>query len=281
MNSHQCDETKTGESAIMKIIGEKINGTRTSVARAIKNREAGFILSLAEAQIRAGADILDVNAGSTPDRESDDIVWLVQTIQDMADIQLCLDSSRAEPLKAALAKVNHIPMINSISGESKRLNDILPLAAEHQCELIALALDEGGIPKTADRRFDVVCRIMDLTRKSGLPDEKIYIDPLVMSIATDTEAGNITLEVIRRIRTEFPRTHITMGLSNVSFGLPNRQLINRTFLSLALAYGLDSAIIDPTEAAMQESLLATQLLLGKDRFCRNYTTAHRNGIEHG
>ena len=262
----------------MKIIGEKINGTRKSVSQAIIERDSEFIVSLAKAQIDAGAALLDVNAGSTPDRESDDLVWLVHTIQDAVDIQLCIDSSRPEPLKAALKEVKQKPMINSISGESKRLNEILPLAAENNCELIALALDEGGIPKTADSRLDVISKMMKLTREHGLSDDKIYIDPLVMSIATDMKAANITLEVIRRIKTDFPEVHITIGLSNVSFGLPNRLLINRTFLSLALAFGMDSAIIDPTEVDMCETLLATELLLGRDRFCRKYTGAHRAGF---
>lgn len=265
----------------MKIIGEKINGTRKSVARAIGNRDKDFIVSLAKSQVEAGAAVLDVNAGSTPDRETEDLVWLVQTVQSAVDTQLCLDSSRPEPLRAALGEVNHKPMINSISGEPKRLKNILPLAAEHHCELIALALDEGGIPKTAENRLHVVRRMVKLTREKEISDENLYIDPLVLSIATDMAAGNTTLEVIRRIREEFPRTHITMGLSNVSFGLPNRHLINRTFLTLALAAGLDSAIIDPTETSMREALLATELLLGRDRFCRNYTKASRAGAFRG
>jgi len=262
----------------MKIIGEKINGTRKSVARAITERDTRFIISLAQSQVDAGADYLDINAGSTPDRETKDLVWLVHTIQNEVDVKLCLDSSRPEPLKAALVEVKQTPMINSISGEPKRLNEILPLAAEHGCELIALALDEGGIPKTADKRIKVIRRMVKLTREQGMPDDKIYIDPLVLSIATDMEAGKTTLDVISRIREEFPLTHITMGLSNVSFGLPKRSLINRTFLTLALEAGMDSAIVDPTEPAMQEALLATQLVLGQDRFCRNFTKACRSGV---
>jgi 5-methyltetrahydrofolate corrinoid/iron sulfur protein methyltransferase len=262
----------------MKIIGEKINGTRKSVATAIVTRNAEVIIALAKAQIECGADFLDINAGSTPDRETEDLVWLVHTVQNAVNVKLCLDSSRPEPLRAALKEVNQTPMINSISGEPKRLNDVLPLAAEHGCELIALALDEGGIPKTADKRLEVIRSMIKLTREQGLPDEKLYIDPLILSIATDGDAGKTTLDVIRRVCEEFPRVHITMGLSNVSFGLPKRALINRTFLSLALAAGMDSAIIDPTEPTMRETLLVAQLILGQDRFCRNYTKACRSGL---
>ncbi|SHL31154.1 5-methyltetrahydrofolate--homocysteine methyltransferase [Desulfatibacillum alkenivorans DSM 16219] len=255
----------------MKIIGEKINGTRKSVDQAIKEKDAEFIAALAKAQVEAGANLLDVNVGSAPDTETEDLIWLVGVVQDAVDCQLCLDSSRPEPLKAALEKVNQKPMINSISGEPKRLEEILPLAAANDCELIALALDEGGIPKTADARMEVVRKMIARTRESGLADERLYIDPLVLSIATDIQAGNITLEVIRRIREEFPEAHITMGLSNVSFGLPKRMLINRTFLTLAYAAGMDSAIVDPTEVSMREAILTVKMLLGEDRFCRNYT----------
>ena len=262
----------------MKIIGEKINGTRKSVAQAIKNRDEQFIISLAQSQVEAGAALLDVNAGSTPDRETDDLIWLVNTVQDAVDIQLCLDSSRPEPLKAVLKKVKQKPMINSISGESKRLKEILPLAVEHDCELIALALNESGIPKTVNERLEVIRQMVKVTRKNGLPDDNLYIDPLVLAIATDMEAGKTTLKVIQCIREEFPDAHITMGLSNISFGLPNRHLINRTFFTLALAAGMDSALMDPTEPAMREALLLTNLVLGQDRFCRNYTKAYQSGI---
>lgn len=262
----------------MQIIGEKINGTRKSVAQAIAERNEAFIVSLATSQVDAGAHFLDVNAGSTADSETEDLVWLVQTIQDVVDVKLCLDSSRSDPLQAALKKVKQTPMINSISGELKRLQDILPLAAEHNCELIALALDEGGIPKTADKRLDIIRHMVQKTREHGLDDEKLYIDPLILSIATDINAGNTTLDVIHRIREEFPRVHITMGLSNISFGLPKRSLVNRTFFALAMAAGMDSAIMDPTEPAIRETLFATQMVLGQDRFCKNYTKAYRAGL---
>ena len=261
----------------MKIIGEKINGTGKSVAEAIAKRDADYIADLAEEQVKAGAALLDVNAGTTPDREAEDLVWLVGVVQDTVLTRLCLDSSRFEPLEAALKAVNHTPMINSISGESRRLEDILPLAARRGCEVIALALDENGIPKTVEERLAVIRRIMEKTRAAGLPDGNVYIDPLVMSIATDWTAGRIALEIIRCVRLEYPETHLTMGLSNVSFGLPNRSLVNRTFLSLAVSAGLDSAIIDPANREMRETLLATELVLGQDRFCRNYTQAYRSG----
>jgi 5-methyltetrahydrofolate--homocysteine methyltransferase len=143
--------------------------------------------------------------------------------------------------------------------------------------VIAVALDESGIPKSVEDRLNVVKRIFNATREAGISDEKMYVDPLIMTIATVTQAGLIALESMREIKRRYPRAHITCGLSNISFGLPRRSLINRTFLSLALEAGLDSAIVDPTNQELRESLLATELLLGRDHFCRNYTRASRSG----
>ncbi len=262
----------------MQIIGEKINGTRTQVREAIVNRDAHFIKGLAEEQAQAGVDLLDVNAGTTPDREPDDLVWLVRTVQEAVEMPLCLDSTNPAALIEALKHIRREPMINSICGDSERLENILPIVTKHNCAVVALALDESGIPKSVDDRLRVVKRVFRATREAGVSDEKVYVDPLILTIATDTQAGLIALESIRAIKREYPKAHITSGLSNISFGLPGRSLINRTFLTLALEAGLDSAIVDPTNQGLRESLLASELLLGRDPFCRKYTQAFRSGL---
>ncbi|MCX5811999.1 MAG: methyltetrahydrofolate cobalamin methyltransferase [Proteobacteria bacterium] len=262
----------------MKIIGEKINGTRAQVRTAIVNRDANFIKGLAEDQVRAGVDFLDVNAGTTPDREPDDLVWLVKTVQEAVDISLCIDSTNTVALTAALNHVKQEPMINSISGDKERLENMLPIVVKHNCTVIALALDESGIPKNVEDRMKVLKRVFNATRDAGISDEKVYADPLIMTIGTDTQAGLMALESIRAIKREYPRAHITSGLSNISFGLPARSLINRTFLTLAMEAGLDSAIVDPTNQALREALIVTELLLGQDKFCRRYTQAFRSGL---
>ena len=262
----------------MMIVGEKINGTRSRVAQAIVGRDSEFIIDLAKSQIAGGVDFLDVNAGTSPDRETEDLLWLVRTVQDAVNVPLCLDSPNPKPLSAALKEVNQTPMINSISGESARLNNVLPLAPEHGCPVIALALDDGGIPKGTEGRLDVIGRVLSQTRAKGIPDEKVYIDPLVLTLGTDWNAGKIALDTMQRIRSEFPKTHLIVGLSNISYGLPARHLINRTFLSLAMMAGLDSAILDPTDQVLRATILATELVLGQDRFCRNYTQSYRSGI---
>ncbi len=261
----------------MKLIGEKINGTRTRIARAVVERDAEFIRSLAKRQVEGGAHWLDVNAGTLPEREPDDLVWLVNTVQEVTDQPLCLDSANPRALAPALAVTRKTPLINSISGEPNRLTGVLPLAAEHGCPVIALCMDDKGIPANVETRLDVIRRVLDATRRAGVPDERVYIDPLVMTIATNIECVNIALATMRAVRAEFPETHLTSGLSNVSFGLPARGLVNRTFLVLAMAAGLDTAIADPLDAELRATIYAADLVLGRDKHCLGYTRAYRSG----
>lgn len=262
----------------MQVIGEKINGTRAQVREAIVNRDHNFIKRLAEDQTSAGVDLLDVNAGTTPDREPEDLAWLVEIVQDAADVPLCLDSTNPSALIEAIKRTRHVPTINSISGEKERLRNILPIVLQHNCPVVALALDESGIPKGVDDRINVVRKVFEATRAAGLSDDRIYVDPLVLTLATDIKAGVVVLESMKLIKRLFPEAHLMSGLSNISFGLPGRALINRTFLTLALEAGLDSAIVDPTNQALRETLLASELLLGRDPFCRRYTQAFRSGL---
>jgi len=262
----------------MQIIGEKINGTRKGVETAIANRDEAFIKHLAKEQVEAGADLLDINAGTPPDRESDDLIWLVRIVQEATEVPLCLDSADPIALTEALKHIRQEPMINSINGDPERLENVLPIVVKYNCMVIAMALDESEIPKSVSDRLNVLKNVFNATRNSGVSDEKVYIDPLVMTISTDMKAGLTALEAIRVIKEIYPKSHITCGLSNISFGLPDRFLINRTFLTLALEAGLDSAIIDPMDQQLRESLLATELLLGRDPFCRKYTRAFKSKV---
>jgi len=163
----------------MQIIGEKINGTRKKVAQAIAERDAEYIQNLAVKQSEAGSTWLDVNAGTHPEKEPEDLIWLIENVQTVTDVPLCLDSANSEALKLAIQKVNKTPMINSISGEPERLEKILPLVAKHGCEVIALAMDETKIPETYEKRMEVIEKVLKATRAAGVPDEKIYVDPLL------------------------------------------------------------------------------------------------------
>jgi 5-methyltetrahydrofolate--homocysteine methyltransferase len=262
----------------LKIIGEKINGTRPRVAQAIGQRDVAVIRDLAVKQAEAGAAWLDVNAGTRSSAEPDDLVWLIETIQPVVEIPLCLDSANPLAMAAGLRVVERTPMINSISGEARRLEGILPLVAEHGCSVIALAMDGTGIPETCEGRLEVARKLMTETRASGVPDDRVYLDPLAMTLAANTKSAQVALDTIREMRREFPEAHLTMGLSNISFGLPARSHINRAFLILALAAGLDTAILDPLDREIMAALVAAELVLGQDRHCLNYTRAYRAGL---
>jgi 5-methyltetrahydrofolate--homocysteine methyltransferase len=262
----------------MQIIGEKINGTRKRVAQAIAERDADFIRDLARQQAEAGSTWLDVNAGTHPQQEPHDLVWLIENVQAVVDTPLCLDSANPQALAVAIKAVHKTPLINSISGEPQQLAGILPLVAEHGCQVIALAMDAKKVPETSEARLAVVHKVMAATRSAGIPDEHIYIDPLAMTITTNIQSGLIFLETVRAIREAYPAVHFTAGLSNISFGLPARSYINRAFLTLALEAGLDSAILDPLDRELRATLLAAELVLGRDRHCLNYTRAFRAGV---
>ncbi len=261
----------------MLIIGEKINGTLKKTAAAIAERNAAFIQDLACRQAEAGANYLDVNAGTAAGREPEDLIWLVETVQNAVNIPLCLDSANPLALKSGLECVQQTPMVNSISGEAGRLEGILPLVAQGGCPVIALLLDDQGIPADVEGRLKIARRILEHTRQSGLADEKVYIDPLAMALSTKTEGGVVAVETMRALRQEAPAVRFSIGLSNISFGLPARSLINQAFLAQALAAGLDAAIIDPLDQGLINMLYASELVLGRDRFCRNYTRAFRAG----
>jgi len=262
----------------MIIIGEKINGTRKSIKEAIANRDKAFIQNLALRQVKAGAHYLDVNAGTSPDREPEDMIWLINSVQEVTDVTLCLDSANPKALSAGIKAVNKKPMINSLSGEKNRVEQVLPLACEHQTELIMLGLDDNGIPNNAEKRLEIIHRLIDMTRKGGLADEKLYVDPLVSTISTDIKSGNVAFDTIGRIRKEFPSVHIAPALSNISFGLPARSIINQAFAVLAISAGIDTAIMDPEDIRLLSILYAADTVLGRDKYCRKFTTAYRAGI---
>jgi cobalamin-dependent methionine synthase I len=262
----------------MKIIGEKINGTRKKIAQAIAERDVETIQNLAIKQSEAGAHWLDVNAGTHPKQEPDDLACLVDIIQDVVDIPLCLDSANPTALKKVIVNVNKRPMINSISAEPARLEGILPIVVEHGCQVIALAMEAKKIPETSQARLEAVHKIMSVIRENGIPDADVYIDPLAMTLSTNANSAVITLETMQQVRREYPHVHLTIGLSNISFGLPERPIINRYFLCLAMQAGLDSAILDPLDRQIQAAILTTDLLLGRDRHCMNFIRATRKGV---
>lgn len=260
----------------MEIIAEKINGTRKEVGAAVADRDGAFIQNLARRQAEAGATYIDVNAG-TGKTEPEDLVWLVDTVQAAVDLPLCIDSASPAALAAALPHAARLPLVNSISGERSRLEGVLPLVAEHGTPVIALAADDRGISRELDSRMEVVRRVLGATRAAGVADELVYVDPLVLPLAGFDQSGAVALAAMRAVRAEFPAVKLAVGLSNLSYGLPARSLINRVFLAFAVDAGLDAALMDPNDADLMQELAAAELVLGRDPFCRQYTQAYRGG----
>lgn len=262
----------------MLMIGEKINGARKSVAEAIRNHDDNFICDLARRQFEAGARYLDVNAGTLPDREPEDMAWLVKLAQAAApEAVICLDSANPEALGAGLAVCDKTPMINSLSGEKARIEGVLPLAAKFGTELVILGLDDKGIPSTCEERMAIIRELIAMCRAKGLRDEKLYIDPLVLSIATGTSNGLTTLDTMMTVKKEYPKVHLTCGHSNISFGMPLRSMVNQAFMVLTVQAGLDSAIVDPENRDLVGMMMAAEALMGLDRHCMAFNKAVRAG----
>jgi 5-methyltetrahydrofolate--homocysteine methyltransferase len=261
----------------MLIIGERINSSRKQIAEAISSRNAEFIQNEAKAQAAAGADYIDVNAGSFVDTEAEHLKWVIEVVQDATDRPLCIDSPDPEVIKAVLPMAQKPPMINSITLEPERLEGILPLVAEHKTKVIALCQTEDSMAETTEQKVEIAGRLVEKVTAEGVSLVDLYIDPLVYPISTNTESGPATLEAIAKIMNQFPGVHTTCGLTNISYGLPNRKLVNRAFLVAAIARGLDSAIIDPTDKGLYGALRAALMVIGKDEFCMQYVTAFREG----
>jgi 5-methyltetrahydrofolate--homocysteine methyltransferase len=262
----------------MIVIGEKINGTRKAVGAAIRERNSEFIRELAIRQVEAGCSYLDVNAGTSPEREPEDMAWLVETIQSATETPLCLDSANPKALKAGLERVARTPLINSVSGEKHRIDGVLPLALEYKTGLILLALDDTvGIPPTSAGRMDIVHRLVTLAKDGGLQENQLFVDPLVTAVSTGDKNALITLDCIRMITESYPEAHITCGLSNISFGMPLRSLINQTFMAMCIQMGLDSAISDPEDRNLTGVMLSSEMLMGKDKYCQNFSRSFRAG----
>lgn len=262
----------------MLIIGERINATRKSIKQALAERDSAMIRSEARDQAGAGADFIDVNGGTTPDEELDNLIWLCEEVRAEVDAPLCIDSASAAVIAEGLQRAGPGAMVNSISMEKGRYEQIMPLVKEHGAGVVALAMDDSGIPRTAADRLRVVERTVEEARKHGVPLESVYIDPLVMALSADTGSGLLVIEVLKGIKERWPGLRTTCGLSNISFGLPNRRLVNRTFLAMLLAHGLDSAIVDPLDRGLMSTVHAGRALTGTDDFCMGYLKAYRTKL---
>ena len=261
----------------MVIVGEKLNTSRKSIEEAVSKRDAAFIAKVARDQAEAGAHYIDVNAGTFLDQEVDNLCWLVETVQGEVNLPLCLDSPNPRALSEAIKQHKGEPMINSISLEEDRFRSLLPIITSQPCHVVALCMGKTAMPTTVEERVDAGSELIKNLTNEGIPLEKIYVDPLVHPVAVDTRMGMAALGAIHKIMNDFPGVNTICGLSNISFGLPERRLINRSFLSLCIAYGLSAAILDPSDKQLMATLLAVEMLLGRDEYCENFIDAYQNG----
>lgn len=263
---------------MFEVIGERINTSRKLVQAAVAERDAAYITSDVQKQVAAGANFIDVNAGARIGHEEEDMRWLVETIQPICEIPLSLDSPDPAILEMAFAMVKRTPMINSISLEKERFEAMIPFLDGKDCKVIALCMDDAGMPSSPE---DIVGRARTLVselNQIGISTSDIYLDPLVQPISTDSTKGIMVLDAVRAIKAEFPEVHITGGLSNISFGLPQRHIINRTFVTLMMDAGMDSAIIDPLDKKIMAAIRTADMLLGNDQFCMEYLKGVRAGF---
>jgi len=261
----------------MVIVGEKINTSRKSVEEAVRKRDATFIAKVAREQAEAGANYIDVNAGTFLEQEVDYLCWLVETVQSEVALPLSLDSPNPKALSEAMKRHKGEPMINSISLEEDRFKSLLPVITSQPCRVVALCMARTSMPTTTEERVQVGSELVEKLTGEGFPLEKIYVDPLVQPISVDTSMGVAALGAINKIMNGFPGVNTICGLSNISFGLPARGLINRNFLALCLAYGLSAAILDPTDKQLMATLLTVEMLLGQDEYCGDFIDAYQNG----
>ena len=262
----------------MIIIGELINASRKAIKAAIEAQDAAAIQKVAKDQAEAGADYIDVNAGVFVGREPEYLKWLVETVQEVTDKPCAIDSPDPAALESALAVHRGTPMINSISMEKERYEKLLPIVAGTDLKVIALCMSDAGMPKTVDDRIKIADELVDKLLQNNVRIDNIFVDPLVQPVSVDNTFGAAFINTIEKIVTAYPGIHTACGLSNVSYGLPARKFMNQTFMTMAIAKGLDGAIIDPLDKKMMANIITAEALAGRDNFCMNYLKAFRAGV---
>lgn len=264
------------------LIGERINPTgKKRLAAALAEGNLDIVRQEAEAQVEAGADVLDVNVGAAGIDEVELLPKAVKLVAETVDVPLCVDSANPAALRAALTLYRELvpdgkPLVNSVNGEAASMERVLPLVAEFGTAVIGLAMDEGGIPPTAEGRLAVARRIVERAEALGIPRQDVVIDCLALTVGADSHAGLVTLDAIHMVREELG-VNMTLGASNVSFGLPERETINWVFLAMAIQRGVNCPIVDV--AKVRPAVLATDLLLGRDEYAMRYLKDYKKRLK--
>jgi len=259
----------------MIIVGELINASRKKIAPAIEGKDTDAIQTLAKKQHENGADYIDVNAGIFVGKEPEYLKWLVTTVQEAVDAPCCIDSPDPKAIEAALSVHKGAPMINSISMEKERYNALMPVISGMDCKVVALCMSDKGMPETADARISIAEELVNNLVKNNVPLDNIFVDPLVQPLSTKDSYGIEFLNSIEMLMNKFPGIHTVCGLSNISYGLPERVFLNQTFMVMAIAKGLDGAIVNPLDKKMMAAIITAEALAGKDEWCAQYLQAYR------
>lgn len=269
------NDLENGGRIILIIIGEKINGTIPSVAKAIAEKDADFIRNLAKSQAEAGATFIDVCASVKDDIELETMKWLIDLVQEVTDTPIAIDSPNVHICAEAIKFCNKPGFINSVSMEGDKIEVIFPLIANTKWECAALLCDDTGIPQDAEKRLEVFAAVMQKAKEYNIDPSRLHIDPLVEMLCTSEDGINTVTDVIKEIKAQYPTIHVTGGASNISFNLPARKLVNQAFIVLSMNAGMDSAIVNPLNRDLMGMIYATEALLGQDEYCMEYIGAYR------
>lgn len=264
----------------MIIIGELINGSRDPVQQAILNHDEDAIADLAVRQAEAGADFIDCNVGMVGAAEIEQMTWLVEVVARAVDVPVCIDTANPEAMRAGFDAFegDGRPVCNSVTLERERLERFLPIVAERDVQVVALVMTDEGVPQDVRGRVDGAVRLVEALTDAGIAYEDVYIDPVVTPLSVDPEGARVVTDAIAEIASALPDCHTICGVSNVSYGLPRRTLLNRVFLCQAIRSGLDSAILDPLDAPTMSTIYAAEALAGRDEWCAGYLSASRRGV---
>jgi len=260
----------------MLVIGERINAMFKDVALALENKDKDFIQRLAISQIQAGADALDINCGPSSKDQIADLRWLIEVVQEVTDKTISIDSSKPEVIQKVIKFAKNKTIINSASADMEKLDVLIPLALENNSILIALAISKKGIPQNKEQRLELAATIITTSQQYGFDINKLFIDPVVMPLSFAQSQLYDILESIREFKIlSNPQPRTVIGLSNISQKVKDRSLVNRTFLVMALAEGLDAAILDPLDKELMDEMITAELILNKQIYCNNYLQAYR------
>ena len=261
----------------MIVIGEKCNGFIPSVGKAIRERDEAYLRDLAIRQEEAGADYLDVCAAVDSEVEAETLLWLAQLVESASSLPLCIDSPNPAVLAQVLPHCKRAGIVNSVSMESGKIETIFPLIANTKWKVIALTCNNSGVPESVEGRLAIFEQIRTAAKEYGISEDRLLIDPIVHTLSTDEHALSTFAACAKEIRARSNGAHVVSGLSNISFGLPSRPVINHAFLTLAMQAGMNAAIMDVLDREMVGLLYATNALLGEDEYCMDYITAFREG----